>query len=109
MTSFRPVQKAILSIEQLAAFKTSKTYEKITSYIETLNSAVVGVKLTDECTQSHVRQLCLVPCHFVGVTHYLGNRSDISSTRSRRGPGEGDASGGQYGVEVREPRFQDVL
>ncbi|KAI0298346.1 Phosphotyrosyl phosphatase activator [Multifurca ochricompacta] len=52
MTSFRPLQKAILTKEQLVAFQSSRTYEIITSYIETLNGAVVGVKLTDECTQS---------------------------------------------------------
>ncbi|KAI0252737.1 Phosphotyrosyl phosphatase activator [Lactifluus subvellereus] len=52
MTSFRPLQKAILSNEQLAAFQSSKTYAIITSYIEALNSAVVGVKLTDDVAQS---------------------------------------------------------
>lgn len=55
MTSFRALEKAILSPEQLAAFQSSKTYAKVTSYIEALNNAVVGYKLTDECSQSQVR------------------------------------------------------
>ncbi|KAH9034706.1 Phosphotyrosyl phosphatase activator [Lactarius pseudohatsudake] len=40
MTSFRPLQKAILSKEQLEAFQASSTYASITSY------------LTDECAGS---------------------------------------------------------
>jgi serine/threonine-protein phosphatase 2A activator len=55
MTTFRAPEKAILSKEQLAAFQSSNTYAKITSYIEVLNNAVVGCKLTDECSQSQVR------------------------------------------------------
>jgi Phosphotyrosyl phosphate activator (PTPA) protein len=62
MTSFRPLQKAILTNEQLAAFQNSKAYATITSYVETLNSAVVGVKLTDEHAQSQVRRLA-APSH----------------------------------------------
>ncbi|KAI0265437.1 hypothetical protein BC834DRAFT_879518 [Gloeopeniophorella convolvens] len=50
--SFKPLQKAILSKEQLSAFQASKTHVEIASYIDTLNTAVVGVKLTDECAQS---------------------------------------------------------
>ncbi|KAI0301361.1 hypothetical protein BC826DRAFT_1090081 [Russula brevipes] len=52
MTSFRALEKAVLSKEQLTAFQSSKTYEKVTSYIETLNNSVIGFKLTDECAQS---------------------------------------------------------
>ncbi|KAF8497407.1 Phosphotyrosyl phosphatase activator [Russula emetica] len=52
MTTFRALEKAILSKEQLAAFQSSKTCAKVTSYIEVLNNAVIGRKLTDECTQS---------------------------------------------------------
>ena len=57
MTSFRPLQKAILSKEQLQAFQASNTYASITSYVEALNNAVVGVKLTDECAASQVGRL----------------------------------------------------
>jgi hypothetical protein len=56
MTTFRTLEKAILSKEQLATFPSSNTYAKITSYIEALNNAVVGCKLTDECSQSQVRR-----------------------------------------------------
>jgi hypothetical protein len=47
-------RKAILSPEQLAYFQTSKTHKNVVSYIESLNNAVVGVKLTDECSESPV-------------------------------------------------------
>jgi hypothetical protein len=63
MTTFRALEKAILTKEQLAAFQSSNTYAKITSYIDVLNSAVVGCKLTDECTQSQVRRIALA-LHF---------------------------------------------
>ncbi|GLB41145.1 putative PPIases accelerate the folding of proteins [Lyophyllum shimeji] len=49
---FRVPQKAILEPDQLAYFQTSKTYQDLVSYIESLNDAVVGVKLADECTES---------------------------------------------------------
>jgi hypothetical protein len=62
MTSFQALEKAILSKEQLAAFQSSKTFAKVTTYIEVLNNAVVGCKLTDECEQSEVRRVRLGPC-----------------------------------------------
>ena len=62
MSSFRVLEKAILTKEQLASFQSSKAYAKVTSYIETLNNAVVGCKLTDECAQSQVRRLSFGPC-----------------------------------------------
>jgi Phosphotyrosyl phosphate activator (PTPA) protein len=113
MTSFRPLQKAIVSKEQLAAFQNSKAYATITSYIETLNSAVVGVKLTDEHAQSQVRRLAVVSHQGTHRSEplcgYLGNYGAHCSAGSRGGPGEGDASRGQRGVKVREPSIQDVL
>jgi serine/threonine-protein phosphatase 2A activator len=53
--SYTPPRKYILSKEQLEAFQVSKTYQEIITFIETLNEAVVGVKLTDECDGSEVR------------------------------------------------------
>jgi hypothetical protein len=73
MTSFRPLEKAILSKEQLDAFRSSKTYVKVTSYIETLNNAVVGSKLTDECAQSQVRRISFGPC----ISPFSPGRSPI--------------------------------
>jgi hypothetical protein len=81
MTTFRALEKAILSKEQLAAFQSSKTCTKVTSYIEVLNNAVVGRKLTDECTQSEVRRpVRLGPCcipspvsHRAGFAHRSGD------------------------------------
>ncbi len=64
MSSFRALEKAILSKEQLAAFQSSKTYVKVTSYIEVLNNKVVGRKLTEEYTQSEVRPVRFGPCIF---------------------------------------------
>ena len=72
MTTFRAVEKAILTKEQLAAFQSSKTYAKVTSYIEVLNNAVVGRKLTDECTQSEVRRVRLGLFHHAGFAHRSG-------------------------------------
>ena len=57
MASFRPLQKAILTKEQLEAFQASNTYASITSYVEALNNAIVGVKLIDEIAVSQVRRL----------------------------------------------------
>lgn len=54
--TFQTPAKAILSQEQLQAFQTSKTYNSIISYIEALNETVVGVKLTDDCEASPVRE-----------------------------------------------------
>ncbi|RDB17062.1 Serine/threonine-protein phosphatase 2A activator 2 [Hypsizygus marmoreus] len=49
---FQIPQKAILLPNQLAYFQTSKTYQDIVSYIETLNDSVIGVKLSAECSES---------------------------------------------------------
>ncbi|KAL1948423.1 hypothetical protein VTO73DRAFT_12498 [Trametes versicolor] len=51
-TGFFPPRKIILTKEQLEAFQQSKTHETIVGYINALNAAVVGVKLTDECPVS---------------------------------------------------------
>ncbi|OJT05937.1 Serine/threonine-protein phosphatase 2A activator 2 [Trametes pubescens] len=51
-TDFFAPRKIILTKEQLEAFQQSKTHETIVGYINALNAAVVGVKLTDECAVS---------------------------------------------------------
>lgn len=60
--TFETPRKCILSQEQLTAFQSSKTHQEIFSYIESLNDAVIGVKLTDDCPASKVRvqQLLLI-------------------------------------------------
>ncbi|PPQ68465.1 hypothetical protein CVT24_005562 [Panaeolus cyanescens] len=50
--TYQTLRKTILSKEQLEAFQESQTHHDIVNYIETLNDAVVGVKLTDNCSQS---------------------------------------------------------
>jgi hypothetical protein len=52
--AYQVPQKFILSLDQLAVFQTSNTRQRIVSYLELLNDAVVGVKLTDECSQAEV-------------------------------------------------------
>ena len=47
-------RKCILTKEQMEAFQASKTHQDVIGYIETLNDAVSGVKLTDECEMSEV-------------------------------------------------------
>ena len=47
-------RKTILSKEQLEYFQGCKTHQDIISYIETLNNAVIGAKLTDDCDISPV-------------------------------------------------------
>ncbi|KAH9474472.1 Serine/threonine-protein phosphatase 2A activator 2 [Psilocybe cubensis] len=51
--SFKNPRKAILTKPQLEYFQSSKTHQDIVSYIETLNEAVVGTRLTDECPMSN--------------------------------------------------------
>ncbi|KAF9045198.1 hypothetical protein BJ165DRAFT_1476028 [Panaeolus papilionaceus] len=50
--TYQTLRKAVLSKEQLEAFQESKAHHDIIGYIETLNDAVVGAKLTDDCAQS---------------------------------------------------------
>ncbi|KAJ3514820.1 hypothetical protein NLJ89_g2150 [Agrocybe chaxingu] len=50
--TYEPPRKIILIKEQLQAFQESKTHQDIVTYIETLNNAVVGAKLTDDCPAS---------------------------------------------------------
>ncbi|KAF9446465.1 Phosphotyrosyl phosphatase activator [Macrolepiota fuliginosa MF-IS2] len=50
--TFQQPRKFILIKDQLEWFQTSETHKKIISYIETLNEAVVGVKLADPCEES---------------------------------------------------------
>ncbi|KIM80663.1 hypothetical protein PILCRDRAFT_528915 [Piloderma croceum F 1598] len=50
--SSQPPRKCILSQEQLSAFQSSKTHQDVVAYMETLNNAVIGVKLTDDCPES---------------------------------------------------------
>ncbi|KAF8905950.1 hypothetical protein CPB84DRAFT_535064 [Gymnopilus junonius] len=51
-SSFQIPRKAILTKDQLEYFQQSQTHKDIVSYIETLNDAVVGSKLTDDCSSS---------------------------------------------------------
>lgn len=55
MSTYISPRKVILTKEQLDLFHASKTHELIVSYVNALNESIVGVKLTDECTESPVR------------------------------------------------------
>ncbi|TRM60602.1 hypothetical protein BD626DRAFT_407295 [Schizophyllum amplum] len=50
--SYSVPAKAIVTSEQLEAWKQSKTHERVLAYVTALNESVVGVKLTDECPRS---------------------------------------------------------
>lgn len=52
---YEPPQKRLLTAEQLTAFQSSETHQAVIGYIETLNEATVGAKLSDQCPQSPVR------------------------------------------------------
>ncbi|EJD51948.1 Phosphotyrosyl phosphatase activator [Auricularia subglabra TFB-10046 SS5] len=45
-------RKVLVTKEQLAEFEASKTHAQLLEYIETLNQAVAGVRLTDTCSSS---------------------------------------------------------
>lgn len=75
--TFQEPRKFILTKEQLDWFQASETQKKIVAYIEGLNEAVVGVKLTDLCEESEVRpQLYSTPESKPFIPHcILGNKS----------------------------------
>ncbi|KAJ7476996.1 Phosphotyrosyl phosphatase activator [Mycena galericulata] len=50
--SYQIPSKAILTPGQLEYFQTCPTHTEVLAYIDALNDAVVGVKLSDECPQS---------------------------------------------------------
>jgi len=52
MATTQKPRKAILSQEQLAQFQESQCHKDIITYVESLNTSVIGVKLSDECPQS---------------------------------------------------------
>lgn len=56
ITEFETPRKEILSKEQLEQFQQSTTHSQILAFIQRLNDAVVGVKLTDTCNESDVRE-----------------------------------------------------
>ncbi|KAK1225745.1 Serine/threonine-protein phosphatase 2A activator 2 [Marasmius sp. AFHP31] len=51
-TATHPPRKSLLSQSQLEWFQTSETHNRIITYVETLNEAVVGAKLGDKCEES---------------------------------------------------------
>ena len=57
--TYRSPRKCIITQDQLSTFQSSSTHNQIISYIETLNEAVVGVKLTDPCSESEGVQAIL--------------------------------------------------
>lgn len=53
-SSFIRPRKMLLTKEQLEIFPSTRTYIAIIDYIEALNTAARGVKLSDACAQSPV-------------------------------------------------------
>ncbi|KAE9405622.1 Phosphotyrosyl phosphatase activator [Gymnopus androsaceus JB14] len=58
-TSYQPPRKALLTPAQLEWFQTSETHRTIVDYVEALNEAVVGAKLSDNVHESAVVQAIL--------------------------------------------------
>lgn len=52
--AYAPPTKIILTPAHLAFFQDTETYKSVNSYIERLNEAITGAKLSDECSQSKV-------------------------------------------------------
>jgi len=75
--SFQIPRKSLLTPEQLVAFETSDTRQKITAYIERLNKAVSGLKLTDDCPQSKVR--FQPACHLGSLSNGTGTLQGVKS------------------------------
>lgn len=97
MSQFKSPRKCILSQEQLTSFQSSKIHQEVVNYIETLNDAVVGVKLTDECTESPVRfvrasdyQVNLICLQ--GVKAILSILEEVEKVANKTPPVENSAS-----------------
>ena len=54
MTTYTAPQKAILTPAQLTSFQSSPTHADITSYIQILNDAVQGAKVSENVPESKV-------------------------------------------------------
>ncbi|KAJ6456138.1 Phosphotyrosyl phosphatase activator [Mycena sanguinolenta] len=78
--SFQMPTKAILTPAQLEYFQTCPTHDEILAYIGVLNDAVVGMKLSADCSQSD------------GVTAVLGVLDTIEATAHAIPPVENAAS-----------------
>jgi hypothetical protein len=100
--TYQPPRKCILSPEQLAAFQTSETRTRVISYINSLNEAVVGVKLTDECPQSEVVSVPTPRLQRLMIVCAVGCHACDQCTRYGRADSEGYAPGGQRCFEVWE-------
>ncbi len=91
--TFQEPRKFILTQEQLEWFRTSETQKKIVSYIEALNEAVVGVKLTDPCEESEVRpQLYSGAETRIHICALSGSESYHQRARQGRTDMQGDAT-----------------
>jgi hypothetical protein len=55
MVTYEAPNKAIITPTQLEQFQQSPTHSRVLGYLETLNEAVVGVKLRDTCHESEVK------------------------------------------------------
>ncbi len=54
MAKYEVPSKAIITPTQLEQFQQSTTHTRVLGYVESLNEAVVGVKLRDTCHESEV-------------------------------------------------------
>ena len=88
-------RKRIVLEEHLELFKSSNTFNTIVEFIDKLNNAVVGVKLTDEVHVSEVSVACqtnLANLFLKGVTKVLELLDKIDEIASASPPIENNQS-----------------
>ncbi|EJU01518.1 phosphotyrosyl phosphatase activator [Dacryopinax primogenitus] len=88
-TSYQKPTKCILTQEQVKEWETSPTYASVMTFIERLNDAVVGIKLTSECDLSE------------GVKEIIGVLDDVEQISKDTPPVSNSAS--RFG----NPAFRD--
>lgn len=109
---YRQLTKAILTPEQLVFFQTSKTHQTIISFIETLNDSVTGVKLSDECEQSNVRDsstLCRSTVIILSSVWDTGSKGNNSHPREGGAGRSGHTPCREQGFTIRKSRVPNIL
>lgn len=114
-TTYEVPTKAIITPAQLEQFQQSATHSRVLGYIETLNEAVVGVKLRDPCYESEVNIPLVTPC--LRIVSYptnkhaypTGRQSYPWHTRRCGRDCKANAPHRQLGFTLRKPCFSDIL
>lgn len=104
-------RKRILSQAHLKAFKESETHKDIVDFVEELNAANVGKKLSDAREESPVRDIfsSLPRAHQLSKEGCTGCSSHLGHPRRSREDRTGDTASRQCCFQVWKSRIQDVL